>query len=243
MEKPHRLIVVKKQILILSLLCLFMGLETQAQRKKIQNRPNYEDQRLHFGFSVGFNFYDFHIQQVGNLVEIPGYYSISTVVNPGYNINIISNLRLTKYMDIRFNPGFASTSRMIKFDILDPNSQERETVQREITTSAIEFPIELKYRAKRINNYSMYVIGGFKYNKDLASKENSVDERVFKIKSNDLFYEFGFGLDFYFEYFKFSPQIKASFGFADILVQDGTFLIEGINRLESRSILLNFTFE
>ena len=101
----------------------------------------------------------------------------------------------------------------------------------------------MKYRSKRVDNYGLYVTTGFKYNLDLSSNENVEDDRLFKIRGNDLGYELGFGIDMYFEFFKFSPQIKATFGVNNLLVQDGTFYVEGIERLETRAILLNFTFE
>jgi hypothetical protein len=205
--------------------------------------PKYNDRRIHFGFSLGLNFYSFQIQEIEDLSSVPGYYRVKPVVEPGYNVNIISNLRLSKYMDFRFMPGFASTNRVLEFDVEDPRTGERELVEREIVSSFFEFPVELKYRSKRVDNYGMYVTGGVKYNIDLSSKENSDDDRLFKLRQNDFLYEIGFGIDIYFEFFKFSPQIKASFGINDIQVPDGTFLVEGINRLETRSILINFTFE
>ncbi len=223
-------------------LALITSFSTFAQRG-LENLPHYNDKRVHFGFLLGFNFYDFHVQEIENLASVPGYFSVRSTVNPGYNINIIASLKLARYLDIRFLPGFASSNRVLTFDVISPNTGERVEVPREIITSALEFPLEFKYRSKRMNNFGMYVVGGAKYNKDLASKEDSEDDSIFKIASDEMFYEFGFGLDFYFEYFKFSPQIKASFGFTDILVEDGTFLIEGIHRLETRSILLCLTFE
>ena len=86
-------------------------------------------------------------------------------------------------------------------------------------------------------------MGGIKHSLDLASKKDVEDDNIFKIENNDLAVEFGVGLDFYFEYFKFSPQLKTSFGVANLLVEDGTLFVEGLDGLYSRSILINFTFE
>lgn len=216
--------------------------EISAQRQ-IKNLANYNNKKVHFGFSLGLNYYNFHIQQIEDLASVPGYYEAKTVVTPGYNVNIISNFRLAKYWDFRFLPGFAATSRVINFDVIEPLTNERQIIKREIVSSFFEFPFELKYRSKRIDNYGLYVTSGFKYNIDLSSNEKADDDRVFKIKQNDFAYELGFGVDIYFEFFKFSPQIKATYGINNTLVQDGSFFVEGINRLETRAILLNFTFE
>ena len=87
------------------------------------------------------------------------------------------------------------------------------------------------------------MLGGIQYNLDLASKEKVEDDTIFKIARNNVAWEAGVGIDIYFEYFKFSPQLKAQFGVNNILVQDGTLPVTGIDVLLSRSILINFTFE
>ncbi len=212
-------------------------------QRLLKNQPKYDRRIVHFGFCIGVNYYDFQVRPIEDLAALGGYYSVETDVAPGYTIGIISNLRLARFLDLRFIPSFAATTRTLKFDVIEPSTQERQIVTREVESSYIEFPFELKYKSQRIDNYRLYVLGGIKYNMDLASNEDSEDDRIFKITSSDLFYEFGFGVDIYFEYFKFSPQIKASFGFANLLVQDDTFLVEGIDLLQSRSILINFTFE
>lgn len=233
----------KSTLLYIALLAFsFSSVSVHAQRKR-KNSPNYNDKRIHFGFSLGLNFYDFHIQETADLTSVPGFYRATPVTSPGYNVNIVSNLRLAKYLDFRFLPGFASTNRVIEFDVINPITNDREIVSRDIVSSFFEFPFELKYRSKRVGNYGLHVTSGFKYNWDVSSQQDVDDDRIFKLRQNDFLYELGFGIDMYFEFFKFSPQIKASFGLNDIMVQDGTFLVEGINRLETRSILINFTFE
>ena len=107
----------------------------------------------------------------------------------------------------------------------------------------MDVPFYLKYRSTRINNYRWYVLGGVKYSLDLSSKQDVEDDLIFKLNRNDVAAEVGIGLDFYFEYFKFSPQLKASWGTSNLLVQDGTQPIEGISAIYNRAIFLNLTFE
>lgn len=231
-----------KHLQIAFLLCLMAVAGTlHAQLPKRQ--PKYDRKPIHFGFSLGFNYMDFHIQEIEDLAGLDGYYALWSEVTPGYTIRIISNLRLADHWDLRLNPGFAATERNLYFDVNDPVTGLRDTINRKIESSFIEMPLLLKWKSDRINNYRLYVLGGVKSSIDLASKQDVVDDRVFKIKRNDLAYEFGFGVDIYFEFFKFSPQIVATWGFADLMVDDDTFFIEGIHRLETRAILLNFTFE
>lgn len=244
MDMKHRLACMNhwKSLVATIGLGLLLPLIAGAQTRP-QNQPRYDRKPLHFGFSLGINFYDFHHQYIEDLNAIEGYYSVESVVNPGYTIRIISNLRLGDFWDLRFTPGFAATERILLFDVIEPISGERQTVERRIESSFVEMPLTLKWKSERINNYRLYVTGGGKYNLDLSSNEKVDDDRIFKLRQNEFYYEFGFGFDFYFEFFKFSPEIIASFGVSDLNVDDGTFYVQGLHRLETRAILINFTFE
>ena len=101
----------------------------------------------------------------------------------------------------------------------------------------------LKFKSVRIDNYRLYLMGGLRYTNDLASKAKVVDDGLFKLQRHVADYEVGFGADFYFEYFKFSPQIRAAWGLTDLLVQDGTPQVEAFDALRNQAVLINFTFE
>ncbi len=214
-----------------------------AQRKTLQNQPKYDNKPLHFGFCLGINTYDFQIRPKQDLAAVPGVYNMYSTSSPGYSIGIISNLRLGKYFDLRFIPTFSSTVRRLTFDMVDPFTQERFINEYQIESSFIQFPFELKFKSERINNHRWYVLTGVEYANDLASKEKVDDDTIFKIKKNNVALQAGVGVDIYFEYFKFSPQIKGSWGINNLLVEDGTVPVSGIDNLLSRCLLINFTFE
>jgi hypothetical protein len=230
-----------KQFYILALFLVFTGIA--FGQGKLKNQPKYDKRAIHFGFCLGIFTNDFKIDPVEDLASVPGYYGWTTNPQPGYKIGIVSNLRLSDHWDFRFIPSFATSQRDIIFDVTDPNTGERKNVEREVQSSFVESPFELKFKSDRINNYRWYLLGGVKHSLDLASKKKVEDDNIFKIENNDFAVEFGVGLDFYFEFFKFSPQIKASWGVRNLLVEDGTYLVEGIDGVYSRSILINFTFE
>ncbi|GAB5557642.1 MAG: porin family protein [Schleiferiaceae bacterium] len=232
----------KNRTLYIALFTL-LSLTAMGQTKKLKNQPKYDKKPIHFGFFLGVNWYDLRIDPVENLAGVPNYHGFRTEVNPGYSIGIISDLRLSDYFTLRFIPTFATTERKLYFDLTSPNTGERRIFERDVESSFIDFPFYLKYRSSRINNYRWYVLGGVKYSLDLSSKQDVEDDLIFKLKRNDVAAEVGIGLDFYFEYFKFSPQLKASFGTNNLLVQDGTQPVEGISAIYNRAIFLNLTFE
>lgn len=220
---------------------VFTGWNAAGQR--ILNMPTYTSKPYHFGFYLGINWYNFHIRHKPDLDEFPGYYSTLTRVDPGYHVGIISDLRLANHLNLRFNPAFAATVRRLEIDTYNPNFLRRQVYIRDVESSFVELPFELKFSSKRIGNYLMYMTTGLRYNIDLSSQEDVLDDELFKIRRNDLAYEVGFGIDIFFEYFKMSPQIKGGFGFANLLVNDGSVYVNNIDKIYTRSVLFCITFE
>ncbi len=232
----------KNPILNIAVL-LIVSFSALGQNIRLKNQPKYDKKLIHFGFYLGVNWYDLKIDPKPDLPSIPNFHGYRSMVNPGYSIGIISDLRISDYFSFRFMPTFATTERTLFFDVTSKNTGERRELERQVESSFIDFPFYLKYRSVRINNYRWYVLGGVKYSLDLASKQDVDDDLLFKLQRNDVAYEVGIGLDFYFEYFKFSPQLKASFGTNNLLVQDGTQPVEGLDAIYNRAIFINLTFE
>ena len=227
---------------LLIIVTLLAPLSSAAQFARLRNQPLYDKSELHFGFHIGINNYDFSMD-LKDLSEVSNIFGVESEALPGYNINIISNLRLTEHFDLRFTPGFAATVRKVHFDLVDPILDQRRIVTRQIESSYVQFPFHLKFKSVRVDNYRLYLMGGLRYCNDLASRAKVVDDNLFKLKRHTGDYEFGFGADLYFEYFKFSPQIRASWGLTNLLVQDGTLPVEAFDAIRNRAILVNFTFE
>jgi hypothetical protein len=82
----------------------------------------------------------------------------------------------------------------------------------------------------------------------LSSNSKSDDDNLqqrFRVKSWTQNYELGFGVDLYFEYFKFSPSIRGVFGLNDELIRDNdpnSPWTGNIQSMKTRAILINFTF-
>ncbi len=226
----------------IAVLLFALPLLVSAQFSRLRNQPLYDENPLHFGFHMGLNYYNFSMD-LKDLSQNPDIFGVESEALPGYNINIISNLRLSKHFDLRFTPGFAATVRRLQFDLINPFTYERVIATRQIESSYVQFPLHIKFKSVRIDNYRLFLMGGIRYTNDLASKAKVVDDNLFKLQRHGADYEIGVGADFYFEYFKFSPQIRAAWGMTNLLVQDGTLPVEAFDRIHNRAILINFSFE
>jgi hypothetical protein len=188
---------------------------------------------------------DFNITPSQAFLDSTSIYPEVSILNPGINIQIVSNLRPSRYLDIRFLPGVSFGQRVIRYykDGVIYNDDQR------LESSFLEFPLLLKFKGERMNNVRPYVIGGLNFRYDLAGKKEFDDERpvYIRVKRPDLYYEFGTGIDFYLSYFKLSVELKMSNGIRDVLVREGapghSEFYNAIEKMKSQIWVLSFHFE
>jgi hypothetical protein len=209
-----------------------------------RNLPKYDKQLIHFGFTLGINKSDFHIDRVADFKIRDSIYRVESSSITGLNLGIVSNLRLGEYFDLRFIPTLSFCQRDLNYDFVYPNLTEL-TTSKKIESTYLEFPLHIKYKSKRIDNYRVYVIGGVKFAFDMVSqaKVKSEDKDIVKLKKQDYGYEIGLGFDFYLTYFKFSPEIKMYNGVTNLLEQDYTVYSSAIDKLSSKTFVVSFLFE
>ena len=230
---------------ILSLFFLLIHLNLSGQKQKPKNESWYDEKLIHFGFSLGFNTMDFKISHDQSYFEVDSLFPEVSLLNPGINIQIITNLRASRYFDIRFLPGVSFGQRVVRYY---KNEDLYNDYQR-LESSFLEFPLLLKYKGDRLNNVRPYVIGGMNFRYDLAGKKEFDDDKpvYIRLKRPDLYYEFGAGLDFYLTYFKLSIELKMSSGIRNVLVNDPyqghPEYLNAIDKMRSQIWILAFHFE
>lgn len=193
-----------KNSIIIIIIAFATSISALAQRSKVKNEPNHDKRPIHFGFSIGGNVMDYQIRNTQFAHDDSVYVGIDGVA-PGINIHAIANLRLMEYLDFRVLPGISFGSREMQFINKDNNVFQRFSKQ----SSYLECPALFKYKAKRVNNFSAFIIGGANFRYDLAVKGSyEADEQLIMMNRFDNYIEIGAGIDCYLEYFKFSIELK-----------------------------------
>ncbi len=244
-------------VFIIFALCSNTALAQRQKSFKFENLPYYDQKPYHFGFALGFNYLDFALKPINNLhntqmspaenrfvSDFDSLYSVLPRGESGFNIGIVSNLRLADQWDLRFVPTLTFGDRNLVYEGIKNGTPIRRTQQ--VESTFIDFPLHFKYKSVRMLNIRAYVMGGAKYTYDLAStkgKEDINEEILARIDRSDFYYELGVGFDYYFIYFKFSTEIKASFGLKDMLARENNMFSNSIERLNSRVIMISFLFE
>lgn len=224
---------------------MLIHFDLSGQKQKPKNKSWYDDKLLHFGFSLGFNTMDFNITPSQSYLSVDSLYPEVSRLNPGINIQIVTDLHPVRYFDIRFLPGVSFGQRNIRYY----KNQVLIDEQQKLESSFIEFPLLLKYKGDRLNNVRPYLVGGLNYRYDLAGKKEFDEEKpiYIRVRRSDLYYEMGAGLDFYLTYFKFSIELKMSNGLRNIIVNDAYSGHEqfrnAIEKMKSQIWVLAFHFE
>lgn len=226
-------------------LIIFTATGAFAQRQKVLNLPTYDDKAYHFGFLLGINSTNFHINYTTQIKDYDSLMAVIAKPAGGFNLGIVTNARLGTYFDARFIPQLTFAERNVIFYVRNYQGSYYE-LKKPVESTFIDFPIDIKYKSERLNNTRAYLCMGGKYSLDLATNKrakDSGDQVNIKLKRHSYSAQFGFGLDFYTTYFKFSPEIKFGIGLNNVLIKDGGPYSGSINKLFNKTWLIGFTFE
>lgn len=238
----------------------------------VLNMPNYDQESLfHFGFVLGVNQSLVTIRPVANLrtlvfdsTYIPDILplpdsakvlAINSTPIPGFVISIVANMQMGRHFELQFVPSLSFGDRTINYDLETYRFRTgaKDTVQKlsiikKIPSTYINFPLEIKYKSVRYNNFRPYLLAGAQYSLDLASQakkreQKNRNEKIVKFNQNDIYAEVGVGFDFYNEWFKFGLELKMMYGLTDVLKRENNIYTESIDKVNSKIFQVSFTFE
>jgi hypothetical protein len=218
-----------------------------AQRKGVDNLIYFDDKPLHFGFYLGINTMDYRMSHFKDVYDNPlfqnpdnqiirqfaeeGNYYENTKFRaevyppaPGFSVGGVANLRLNRDLDFRFTPGMVLGSRQlfysIKFskEVLNQLDAVDEKTYKTIPSAYINIPFGIRYKGFRHYNVRPYVYLGGAFMRDLENKR--ITESVIHLTKNDFYAEVSLGLDSYLEYFRFSGELRFSYGLNNIIRHD-----------------------
>lgn len=230
-----------KHIFLFVFILSFLASNAQEERG---NLTNYYHEALHFGFTLGVNRTNFIIHPASHFERFDTLKWVRSEPKTGFNLGIVSEVRLHEYITLRFVPNLSFAERNLQYYFAGHDTIIRK---KSIESTFLNFPLDLKLRSKRVKNFGAYILGGGGYSLDLASKrkvQNTTGtDAIVKLKRDDFSYEFGAGAEFYLEYFKFAIEGKMSVGTTNLLIKDNTIYSNSVDKLNSKVFLVSITFE
>ncbi|MFT3886236.1 MAG: porin family protein [Flavobacteriales bacterium] len=232
---------------LLAVLCLGGSVQAQGRNGVVKtlNLPNYDLHPWHFGFHLGYNTSDFFLDMkpraIGDSVLV-----IDHMKQPGFNLAPMASFSFSPNLSIRLLTCLSFQERILKYQFRKADGKVAY-FDKPIESTYMEFPLLLKMRSDRINNFAVYVVAGGKFSIDVASQKdvnNALDQDVVvKLARYDYSVEVGGGCDMFLPYFKFGLELKAAFGIPNMLVDDATRFSDPLRSLRTKVWVLSFTFE
>ena len=237
-----------KNNIILLFFTLLLYSSVYSQRRTTENLPKFDHQFVHFGFLLGGNSANFVVERKPRTsLGVDSLIILEPNSASGFTLGIISAMHINRFFSLRFTPNLSFSSRSLEYTF--QTYQGKRSYVKDIESTILFFPLNIKYKSQRVNNFSAYIIGGAAYTLDLASNAKSenlstnLNDIFVKLKRDDFVGQLGFGTDFYLEYFKFGIELKMSYGLKNLLEDDNTPFSTPIDKLRSKVFLLSFTFE
>jgi len=235
-----------------------------GQKQKVNYLTTFDEKIIHFGFTLGINTLDFDVLHYNPIGANPDFRPTNwqldreqitnahfvkadvAEVIPGFTVGIVSNLRLTRDLDLRFLPGLSFGERQLTYNIQVWENDVYAPLQYySIKSTFLDFPLLIKYKSRRINNNRPYIVFGPAYRQDISRTGR---EDLVQLNKGGLYAEIGIGWDHYFTFFRFSAEAKFSIGINDQLgnapgPNQRQYYSHAIRSLKSNIFTLCFHFE
>lgn len=231
--------------IIILLAITALGADAKQLNDKLLNRPYADLKAWHLGFSVGLHMQDLQFTNNGLTEQGQQWFAEQPAFSPGFCVNGMIDFRLHTHFNVRLAPGIWFGNKVVNFrDALTGAS-----LRQNIKSTLLVLPIDLKVSSLRYRNVRPYVTLGVMPTYDVGKLRS---DELIHLKRFDTYLTVGLGLDTYFPYFKFVPEVKFCFGLGNALnpkrhdlddTPDQMIYTRSIDRIVSRMIVLTFYFE
>jgi len=221
-----------------------MQTESSAQKygNNSFNYQNFKAKQYYFGITLAYNTSNYKVFRSKEFLEGSPITAIESVRGPGLNLGLVTNLKIGEYFDVRFLPTLSFATRNLNYS--QPGEEFAE-IERKFDPVFVEAPLQFRYKSETYNDMKMFVLGGIKYAFDVSSQSRTQLERsLVRIAPSDFALEIGFGFQFYFPYFIFSPELKFSHGLSNtVIYSQNVGQSTVLDKVHSRAFTLSFHFE
>lgn len=237
----HKLHLHRHQIVVgLVLMVSVLGLN--AQNNPTDHLPDYDDHFVHYGFVIGVHSAKYRIQYA-DVFETPAYDTLHSVVPGnlgGFKLGFVVNFHLLQYLDFRILPTVAFYENDLTYRYT--NLTETRHIK---DATIVELPLLFKYKAQRRGNYGMYLLAGVTPTFEAVGRGQKEDtSEKLDLMRNQVKIEVGAGFDMYFKLFKFSPELRYSYGLRNMLVPDSNSDFNApLKKLTTHNLTMYITFE
>lgn len=234
----------RRKITLFFLSIIFCCSHTFGQLRGFINLSEHDDKPYHFGINLGYNQSHFSFTHHPYFLQRDTIMDVESINSSGINLAFLVNLRMGDHFDLRLHPLDLTFSEK-SFLYSEKYTTDTSRVEKKVQSITLSFPVHIKYSSDRIDNFKVYVIGGLKFDYDLASNAGARKaEDLIKLKRSDVSVEVGLGFHFYFPVFVLTPEIKLSNGLTNLHSRDENLRYSNvIDKINSKMITFSLTVE
>jgi hypothetical protein len=216
--------------------------QAQIGGKGNYNFFEFQQKPYYFGITLAINNSSFTPFRSEEFLYSDSIQSVQALKGPGFNLGIVTNLKIGDYFDFRFLPTLSFGERKL---VYDQTRRDAKDNQRSVESVFVEMPFHFRYKSAPYKDKRLFVLAGVKYSFDVASDSRARQaESLVKISPHDFALEYGAGVQFFFPYFIFSPELKFSHGIGNTLIFNPTLEESTVlEKVLSRTFTLSFHFE
>lgn len=216
--------------------CLVYG-----QRGSVHN-PNYQQfnqNDYYFGFTFAINNSRFRTYQSSEFLKHDSIKIVQGLGGAGFNVGIVTNLKMGNYFDFRFLPTLSFAEKRLKYQYPEYSSN------RKVESVFVELPFQFRYKSEPYHDVRLFLLAGLKYSFDVASDSRTKQaETLVRIAPNDFSFETGVGFQIFLPFFIFSPELKISQGMGNTLIFNKNLSESTIlEKILSRTFTISLHFE
>jgi len=217
-----------------------------AQLRDYLNLPDHDSKPYYLG--IGFMYEQSHLQVTSHpqFLQSDSVLSVTPGNSGGFGVSGMFTFRVANHLEFRVAfPEFIFASNTLTYHVNYPPQGETNIAQKQIQSLLLGFPAHVKFLSDRINNFRVYMLGGFNYQYDLASNSSARKaQNLVKLSPSDMSIEGGIGFQFYFPVFILSPELKISEGIKNVHSRDPNLQYSNvIDKLKTRMIVFSLIFE
>lgn len=233
------------QIVALFFLVILTGAGNAAYgqaNNRSYNFYDFQQKPYYFGITLGYNTSSYKPFRSDGFLQSDSIKIVESASGPGFNLGIVTNLKMGDHFDFRFLPTLSFAERNIDYT---RRGRLANFSQRKVSSVLVEMPFHLRYKSAPYRDVRLFVIAGVKYSFDVASDSGSRQaETLVKIAPSDFALEYGAGVQFFFPFFIFSPELKVSHGIGNTLIySDNIEESTVLEKLLSRTFTVSLHFE
>lgn len=202
------------------------GKNGRVKSVTVNNLPGYDDRWLHLGMYVAPNFSRYKIEQAEGYPQQG--ISVNSIISPGGSVGFLADVRIGQYGAFNFAPGVSFITRRVEVKNFSYSPQTStdplpdDLQDQEIGTTQLDLPLLFKLKSERRHNSRVYIIGGVKPSFTIGNRQKEGDLNLLEAGRSDIAIEYGVGMDLFYPFFKFSPELRFSHGLTNLYVPGNT---------------------